>query len=129
MKKQFLFFGLVFILLTACTTKDEPIVEDSLVGTYYSAFAYTGGGYNIAGIYIAPYDVYWSYRFIDKTNAERTANEKFPYGSLIGSPKQYTYTYSYPDIELIDEDGNVKNGTFISKSVFRIGNDNYQKQP
>lgn len=129
MKRVLINLVTVIILFVGCSKNDDPILEDaSLKGTYYSAFAYTGGGYSFMGVWIDSYDVYWSYRFIDDNKAERTANKKEPYGKLIGQPEPYTYRYKYPDITLIDKDGKETNGTFIDKNVFRIGDKNYQKR-
>jgi hypothetical protein len=126
MKKLLFLVTVASVFFIGCQ-KEEETKKDSLVGGYYSGFAYTGGGFYFMGVWIDSYDVFWSYRFIDEKNAERTANEKNPYGKII-STEQYTYTYNYPNITLIDSKGDKRDGTFIEKNVFRIGSINYQKQ-
>jgi hypothetical protein len=128
MKKLLLLSLVALFIFTGCQKEEKEKEKDTLVGGYFSGFAYTGGGFYFLGVWIAPYDVYWSYRFIDERNAERTANEREPYGTLIGSPDPYTYTYKYPDLILIDEDGKERKGVFIEKNVFRMGDVNYKKQ-
>ena len=113
---------ILLVFLFAITSCEKEVEQDTLVGSYFSGFAYS---YTLFG---TQYDVYWSYRFIDETHAERTANENNPYGSLIGDPESYTYTYNYPTITLIESNGEQNVGEFISKDVFRLSSINYQRQ-
>lgn len=123
MKKKFIKLVLLAILFTfiSCEKESEP-EKDSLVGSYFSGFGYS------YTLFDTQYDVFWSYRFIDETHAEKTANENNPYGSLIGAPESYTYIYNYPSIILTDSEGEQHEGTFISKDVFRVYSTNYQRQ-
>lgn len=120
---MFIKLVLLAILFTfiSCEKEIEP-EKDSLVGSYFSGFGYSYTFFD------TQYDVFWSYRFIDETRAEKTANEYNPYGSLIGAPESYTYVYNYPSITLTDSEGKQHKGTFISKDVFRVYSTNYQRQ-
>ena len=113
---------ILLVFLFAITSCEKEVEQDTLVGSYFSGFAYS---YTLFG---TQYDVYWSYRFIDETHAERTANENNPYGSLIGDPESYTFIYNYPSIILTDSEGVQHEGSFISKDVFRLSSINYQRQ-
>ena len=121
MKKKFIKLVLLAFLLSLSSCEKE-IEKDTLIGSYFSGFAYSNT------LFGTQYDVYWSYRFIDETRIERTANENNPYGSLIGAPENYTYVYNYPSITLTDSEGEQHEGTFISKDVFRVYSINYQRQ-
>ena len=111
------------ILFVGCSNDDEAEKQASLIGKYYSGFAYSA--VDILG---NTYDVYRSYRFIDENNAEKTANKHNSYGSIIGDPDKYTYEYKYPEIIFKDADGKESKGNCISEDVFRISDINYKKQ-
>ena len=126
MKTKTNFFKLValitVLLFAGCSKDDEAEKQASLVGKYYSGFAYSNT------LFGTTYDVYGSYRFIDEHNVERTANENNPYGSIIGDLDKYTYEYNYPEIIFRDSEGKERKGQFISEDVFRISDINYKKQ-
>ncbi len=121
-----LFFAILSIALFSSCSKEDDL-KKSLAGEYYSGYAYSGNS-SIFGNSSGDYDAYWSYRFIDDSNAERTANKNSEYGSIIGDPEIYTYTYNYPNISFEKPDGTILTGTFQSEDLFRIGDINYKRQ-
>ncbi len=113
---------LPIIALSSCSKNEDSDDQLSLVGGYYSGFGYSS---SIIG---NSYDVYWSYRFIDGHNVERTANENNPYGSIIGEVDKCTYEYNHPYIIIKTATGKEQQGQFITEDVFRIYDTNYKRQ-
>lgn len=107
--------------------------EERVKGQTYAAFGYHTDAWDIAGMHFDGYDVYYVFRFIDETTAERTIRRDSPKGEIMFDIESCTYTYNHPVIEIsyynkTSQKNVVETGEFIDDATFRIGKKDYIRQ-
>jgi len=123
----------LFALMLLCTaisfcllscSKDDDF---SLVGTYYSAYAFKSATFTFYGVTTGGEDMYYNYQFTSSTQATYTLTEGSPYGSASSwATEIVSYTLNYPKITIIHED-QTKTGEFSTDGTLALGNTSYKK--